>query len=128
MKSITERITDIKTEIQSIKTTQKTQNDSFQFYRYRTDNLYLDSGSKQYKITFCPFKDAPDKVLCRFEKLNDSSPAAIASYLYVSVPNPSEALFTVTGMGSYNLPAIQRRAYVTCITNCKGYLSVEDIT
>ena len=128
MKSITERITDIKTEIQSIKTTQRTQNDSFQFYRYRTDNLYLDSGSKQYKITFCPFKDTPNKVLCRFEKLNDSSPAAIASYLYVSIPNPLQAEFTVNGMGGYNLPAIQKRAYVTCISNCKGYLRVEDIT
>ena len=128
MKTITERVTEIQTAIQGIKTTQKMQNDSFQFYRYRSDNLWIDTGSKRYRITFCPFEDSLEKVVCQFKKLNDSSPAAIASALYTSISNPLQALFTINGMGDYNLPVIQRRAYVTCISNCKGYLSVVEIS
>jgi len=127
MKTITERVVAAQSEIQGIKAEQKTQNDSFQFYRYRTDNLYFDSGYKVWRITFCPLVDTPEKVLCQFRKLNDTSPAADASNLTVKISNPLEARFTEIGMGDYNLPSAQRRVYVTCITNCKGYLKVEQI-
>lgn len=122
MDSLPERVHKIKEEVLGLKASQASQNDSYQFYLYRTDNLYVANSTQIYKIQFLPEAKTQDQVICMFR---DFDMLANGSTGYCSPNDPLTYYFT---RQSYTTPPMsERKVYVTCISNCKGQLIVEEL-
>jgi len=115
-RSFLERLTKCKENITAIKTIQRTQADSYKFYKYRTEDLYNDS-TRVVEVIFHPLKEN-EQVICdwQFADLRGES----SFYWAVSVDNPLQCTFAVIP----NVPAEawKKHCYITCISNCEGFL------
>lgn len=120
--NLVKRVAKIKQDLIKIKTNQASQNDSYQFYLYRTDNLYSPNSEASYKIQFIPEIKDPSQVVCMFR---DFDKLANASSGVCYADDPLTYYFT---RFSYTQPPVsERQVYVTCIANCKGVLVVTQI-
>ena len=116
MEGILKEITRIGSEIQAFKTKQRTQADSYQFYRYTTGNIYQDG--KIATVTFHPEVENV-VVLCKFQM------ADYANLQNLSRVDPSNPLRCYIRMGwSSSTGHIKDETYLTCLTNVKGWLEV----
>lgn len=120
-RTLVERLKKIKQDLIEIKTTQLSQNDSYQFYAYRTDNLYPSgSGYVSYDVRFIPEQKDDENVLCSFRTYTKRDWVAVGA-----VDNPKEPL--VFNIGVQPISGISQDSkvvYVTCISNVKGSLIV----
>lgn len=116
---IQERIIKAKMELLGLKTRQKTQNDSYEFYTYQTNNLYDSSGAR-YKLEFCP--EGKGDFVCQF------IPAGLPAVLYNGVcqTDPANPLVCYVLMGApyTTVPSWQQKVYIQCRTTIKGVLLV----
>lgn len=122
MTSLVDRVAKIKKDLLEFKASQSSQNDSYQFYLYRTDNLYIANTDKSYKIQFVPEAKDYDQVVCMFRDFDMPSNFS-TGICYTN--DPFTYYFT---SGTWTDPPVdQRKVYVTCIANCKGALVVTPI-
>lgn len=123
--NLAEKLDSIEKSIQSIKTNQATQNDSYTVYTYSSGNIAYQSsssGSRKYTITFVPMNPGQGKVLCQFF-LVDPMAVQYMSYGRVSAKDPLTGYFDIFAYSS-SAPSWRRFAYVTCLANCEGELKI----
>ena len=120
--TIEDEIRKIENEILSIKAVQKTQNDSYTFYRYKSANLYQDNTYKTVNMKFIPEKTDTQETICIFEACNGTG----IQYDATPNTNPSDPLsaWTVMSTPAGTLPSWCKFFYVYCISNKKGRLEV----
>lgn len=120
-------LSNIENEIIGLKTTQKSQNDSYTLYSYTTGNVAFEAtdtvGSKEYTVTFIPSHHQQDKVLCQFFVF-DASQVSMRFWGSVNVNSPLVCKFIAFGYNSY-VPVWQRKVYALCVANCEGELRIE---
>lgn len=125
--TIEKDIKEIEQEITAIKVAQKTQNDSYSFYRYKSANLYQDDTYKTINLKFIPDKTDNQETICIFEACNGTG----VQYDATPSTNPDDPLSAWTVMstlpssvGGVSLPSWCKFFYVYCITNKQGRLQV----
>lgn len=123
-RSIQERVVKCEEEINSIKTSQTTQADSYKFYSYRTENLfnsYDENNGTLIEVIFHPSKADSSQVICNF--LETQMFQQIYSMFSVDPSNPLRAVWFLDKREIY--PQIydwQKYFYITCTSNCEGFL------
>ena len=119
-RDITTRIVACQEEINALKTYQATQADSYRFYKYRTDDLYVNA-SRTVEVVFHPLKADETQVICNFA-LGDCRQTT--GYVYfaggVHVSNPLH--YTISFSSVSGLADWQKHIYITCTSNVEGYL------
>lgn len=111
-------VTKLRSEIQGIKTSQATQADSYQFYKYTTGNIW--QANKTATITFSPLTAETNNVVCQFKSLDYNM---IDNVIGCKFSNPLQAQIIMSSSGS-GTGHIRNEVYVTCISNVKGVLTV----
>ena len=120
MSSIENRVIKCREEINSIKTSQKTQADSYTFYKYRTTDLYT-SSDVTYKLVFHPLKADTLQVVCTFQYADLRGERAGTDFR-VSFTNPLECSIHLLAQSGDYYQDWERHVYVTCTSNVEGYL------
>lgn len=119
------RIDNIEKAIQAIKVNQATQNDSYTVYTYSSGNIAFQNnsgGQRTYTISFVPTNPGQNKVLCQFF-LVDPMAVQYMSYGRVSAKDPLTGYFDIFAYRSSD-PTWRKMAYVTCLANCEGEITV----
>lgn len=111
------KIATLKEELKTYKVRQQTQNDSYQYYVYRTGNFFLGSSYRQYRIEFIP-NGKKEGTICIFQDFDMTFSNATGQ---ADVNNPLVYIFTVPVI-SKTFPELQRQIYVTCLSNRTGVL------
>lgn len=123
--NLADKLDSIEKSIQSIKTNQATQNDSYTVYTYSSGNIAYQNnsgGSRKYTITFIPMNPGQSKILCQFF-LVDPMAVQYMSYGRVSAKDPLTGYFDIFAYRSSD-PNWRKFAYVTCLANCEGELKI----
>lgn len=120
------RLSKIESQIIELKTSQKTQNDSYNVYTYTTGNLAFKESSigiKKYKFTFYPKSQKVDDVLCMFQVF-DASIVNSRFWGTVHLDTPFTCEFEAHGYTDY-VPSWARKVYAICVANCEGEMKLE---
>lgn len=126
MEDIDKKIVGLQEDLLKIKEVQRSQNDSFKFYAFQTENLW-NSLSHGYPATtihleFRPHTKPKDKVVCRFFVSDGSAIQYAADMLYnVDPSNHLKATYDFYGYDPPSAPpSFMRFCYLGCYTNCDG--------
>lgn len=120
------RLSRVESQIVELKTSQKTQNDSYNVYTYTTGNLAFPEGSigiKTYKFTFYPKSQKADNVLCEFFVF-DASQVNTRFWGTVHLNTPFTCEFDTFSYTEY-VPEWARMMYALCVANCEGEAKLE---
>lgn len=119
-RDITNRIVRCREDINALKTTQQTQADSYAFYKYRTDDLYVNA-TRTVQVIFHPLKADKTQVICNFfvGDLRQTT-GYVSSNGGISVSDPLK--FTYNWSSASNLQDFQKHIYITCVSNVEGWL------
>lgn len=120
MSELANKITNIQEELNRMKTTQATSNDSYIFYRYSWHMQDSVTGyqTRWYRATFTPYNKSSDYIV-NFH-LSDRFPGQVLNESYMSLTDKNICDFTVTA--PFSQPKFD--AYMTCYSTTSGELSV----
>ena len=126
-KDLVAEVVELEEGILQLKKVQKTQNDSYKFYAYLTENLWdvLPHGGINTIIylEFVPEMKTKDKVMCRLYA-EDGSAVQYITRVEIDPYDHCKATFQFYGYDPPTAPPeFQRFAYVGCYTNCAGHLT-----
>lgn len=122
MEDLSKRIVNLERDLAKIKTNQRTQNDSFEYYVYQSENLFERTWNS-ISVEFIPNGKPREDVVCKFIMSNGTE---VQSYT-LAKQNPTDpCLATIDARGSIlsNAPSFMRFYYVICESNCKGELKL----
>lgn len=119
-RDINSRITECREDINAIKTSQASQADSYRFYKYRTNDLFVNAH-RVVEVIFHPLKADEEQVICNFtlgdcRQTTGYVPVTWGAY----VDNPLRCHLEFFSMS--NLQEWQKHIYITCVSNVEGYL------
>lgn len=126
MEDIDKKIVGLQEDLLKIKEVQRSQNDSFKFYAFQTENLWnsLPHGFPAVRIylEFRPHTKPMDKVVCRFFVSDGSAIQYSADMLYNVDPNNHlKATYDFDGYDPPSAPpSFMQFCYLGCYTNCDG--------
>lgn len=120
------RLSRVESQIIELKTSQKTQNDSYNIYTYTTGNLAFPEssiGMRTYRFSFYPKSRKTDDVLCEFFVF-DASQVNTRFWGTVHLSTPFTCEFSVYSYTQY-VPTWARIMYALCVANCEGETKLE---
>lgn len=122
--NLSERLRKVEKDIAGLKAIQKTQNDSYKFYVYQSENLYNKYPlSTTLTVEFRPFVLPKERVFCSFF-LENGLAVQFYDRIYVDGSNPLKGTFTPETWTYETPPSFICFDYVGCLTNCEGQLII----
>ena len=122
MSELSKKIVNLEQNLLELKTNQRTQNDSFQFYAYQSDNFYARSWNT-ITAEFIPDGKVNDDIVCEFTA-SIGSAVQFIEIMVVDKLNPCKAVYQVASSQVPGLPTWMQFAYILCMSNCKGELKL----
>lgn len=122
MEGLSERVVKLERDLIKLKTNQKTQNDSFMYYSYQSENL-VNRTWASIDVEFIPNGKKREDVVCRFIA---SDGTAVQTYELIA-QSPTDSCKAVAGARTEtysSAPSFMRFYYIICETNCKGELKL----
>ena len=128
MEDIDKKIIGLQEDLLKIKRVQRSQNDSFKFYAYQTENLWnklpYNVLGTTIHLEFIPHIKERDKVVCKFI-VSEGTAVQYAAETNYSV-DPTDHLKATYLFYGYDPPSAPpsflQFCYLGCYTNCEGEL------
>lgn len=125
MEELQKKIIKLEQNVRELKASQRTQNDSYEFYVYQSENMYSQDWNT-LTIEFQPIRKTSDNVICNFFACHGQA-VQYVELTYIDPTNPCKASYTVSNDSSTriaSLPSWTRFFHVTCYSNCEGILKI----
>lgn len=122
MQDLVEKISQLEQEVTALKVIQNTQNDSYTFYAYQSENMYGQTW-ETLSIEFIPINNKVSNTICKFYACNGQAVQYI-EYVYQNPTNPLMATYDLSSDWISGLPDWTKFFYVTCYSNCEGILRI----